>query len=90
MPTFTFCQLQSVTRQVFTALGASTDEAEILGEFLPSANLAGHDSHGVIRIPQYIHHIKKGEIQLGRKVELLKETATTAVINGNWGFRLFS
>ncbi|MEE2910734.1 MAG: Ldh family oxidoreductase [Candidatus Poribacteria bacterium] len=86
MPTFTFDQLRSVTRQVFTALGANTDEAEILGDFLPRANLVGHDSHGVIRIPQYIHHIKKDEIQLGRKVELLKETTTTAVINGNWGF----
>jgi len=86
MPNFTFNQLQSVTSQIFTALGVSPDEGKTLGHFLASANLVGHDSHGVIRIPQYIQHIKRGEIKLGMKIELLNETATTAVINGNWGF----
>src|SRR3712207_5022459 len=51
-----------------------------------SANLAGHDSHGVIQIPGYIDRVKAGHIVPGAPFTVLRESPTTAVINGNWGF----
>lgn len=53
---------------------------------LVTANLYGVDSHGVIRIPQYLEEIKSGNIIPNAPVEVVKETATTAVIDGNHNF----
>ncbi|GIX46482.1 MAG: hypothetical protein KatS3mg131_0693 [Candidatus Tectimicrobiota bacterium] len=50
------------------------------------ANLAGHDSHGIILLPTYIERIKRGHIVPGAPLEIERETPTTARINGNWGF----
>ena len=50
------------------------------------ANLAGHDSHGVIQVPVYAERIKMGHIVPGAPFEVLDETPATAQINGNWGF----
>jgi uncharacterized oxidoreductase len=53
---------------------------------LIKANLAGHDSHGIIQVPTYIERIKKGHIVPGAQIEIEYESPTTARINGNWGF----
>ena len=46
----------------------------------------GHDSHGVIRVQQYLTAIEKGEIVPGADLEIVSETEASAVIDGNWGF----
>ena len=51
-----------------------------------NANLAGHDSHGVIAIPTYIDRIKAGHIVPGAKWTIVQESPTTTVIDGHWGF----
>ena len=50
------------------------------------ANLVGHDSHGVIHIPEYCERIDKGHIVPGAPFDVVSETDSTAVIDGNWGF----
>src|SRR5689334_12479059 len=50
------------------------------------ANLAGHDSHGIIQIPTYIDRIKVGHIVPGAPWTIVQESATTTVIDGHWGF----
>jgi uncharacterized oxidoreductase len=41
---------------------ASKAEAERIATYLTTANLTGHDSHGVIRVPQYVKWAKEGVI----------------------------
>ena len=86
MPNLTQNQLQKITTDIFEAGGVPSDEAAIIGELLVASNLAGHDSHGVIRIPQYIGLIESGLIQPGAPLEIEQESASHALINGNWGF----
>ena len=86
MPNFTQNQLQKIATDIFEAGGVPSDEAEIIGELLVASNLAGHDSHGVLRIPQYIGLIESGLIQPGAPMEIERESASHALINGNWGF----
>ncbi len=45
--------LHAMTREVFMATDTPCHIAENVAEILVNANLAGHDSHGVIRIPSY-------------------------------------
>ena len=86
MPVFTAEQLENVGTKIFAAVGAPVEEAELVSKFLVKANLAGHDSHGVIRIVQYVKAIERGDIKPGAEIEVVRETRSSALLNGNWGF----
>ena len=86
MPAFTVNQLTEFTTAIFEAAGAPVQEARTVAELLANANLVGHDSHGVIRIPQYLQLIESGNLIPGAPIEVERETPSTAVVNGNWGF----
>jgi len=86
MPVFRADQLARIGTEVFVAAGSPREEAKLVSEFLVRANLAGQDSHGVIRIVQYVKAIESGDIKPGAKIEVVRETPTSALVNGNWGF----
>lgn len=86
MPKFTAEQLIDLGTRIFSAAGAPAEEAKLVSEFLVRANLAGHDSHGVIRIIEYVNNIERGVIRPGAKIEVFRETPSSAILNGNWGF----
>lgn len=86
MPTFTADQLRNISTAIFKAAGVPDDEAVLVSDFLVRANLAGHDSHGVIRVIQYVDQIWKGNIVPGSIVEVVREAPSSALLNGNWGF----
>ena len=46
--------LESFVRDIFTAAGCDADEAGRIAEHLVRADLTGHDSHGVVRVPRYV------------------------------------
>ena len=60
MPQFTAEQLRSIARAVFAAVGAPDDIASYMGETLVECDLMGHESHGVIRIPNYVERVESG------------------------------
>jgi hydroxycarboxylate dehydrogenase B len=78
--------LRGFAVDVFCACGTPAGEAQIVAEHLVTANLLGYDTHGVIRIPQYIEDIRKGVIRPGAPVLVGLETETTAVVDGGWNF----
>jgi len=86
MPVFTPEYLHKVAYNIYTAKGTPDHEAEIVATHQVKANLVGHDSHGVIHIPEYCERIDKGHIVPGAPFVVENETPATAVINGNWGF----
>lgn len=86
MPTITADDLQSLARGLLEGAGASAEEAATVARLTVAANLAGHDSHGVIQIPTYIDRIGQGHIVPGAPFEITQETDTTTVIDGHWGF----
>ena len=79
-------ELRQVTETIFTAAGAPADLATEMADALVGANLAGHDSHGVIRIPAYLRMIAEGRLDPKARPEVVKETATTALVDGKWTF----
>lgn len=87
MPVVTSTQLTRVSINLLKAAGASEKEAEIVTRFLVNANLAGVDSHGVIpNLVIYIQGVQSGAIKPGAKIETRKDTPSTALVDGNWGF----
>lgn len=86
MPTITASVLEALAKDLMHAAGASETEAAVIARHLIEANLAGHDSHGVINISVYIDLMKKGHMIPGAEFEILEESATTTVIDGHWGY----
>lgn len=86
MPVFAPEYLHKVAYHIFRAKGASEQEAVIVANHQVKANLVGHDSHGVIHIPEYADRIDRGHIVPGAPFVVEREAPCTAVINGNWGF----
>lgn len=78
--------LQDLVRDIFVAAGCSRDEGARLGKSLVSANLAGHDSHGVVRVPRYLLWKEEGAFVADRTVEVVSETPVLAVLDGHYGF----
>jgi len=44
--------------EVFERVGCSPEEARRVAASLVEANLTGHDSHGVIRMPRYVDWVR--------------------------------
>jgi uncharacterized oxidoreductase len=86
MPTLSFAALCEVACKTAAALGCPPEEAAIVGESLARANVAGHDSHGIIRLEQYAKMVRDGDIVPGAPTTILRETACTAVVDGGWNF----
>jgi uncharacterized oxidoreductase len=78
--------LADLVREIFVKTGCSRAEAERIGKYLVSANLTGHDSHGVVRVPRYVHWQKTGVVLADREVKILTETPVLAVVDGLHGF----
>lgn len=86
MPTIAADKLQTIAATLLEGAGASAEEAAIVSRHSVGANLAGHDSHGIIQIPVYIDRVKKDHIVPGAEFEIVRETPVTTVIDGHWGF----
>jgi uncharacterized oxidoreductase len=61
------------------------DEAGIVAGSLVDANLCGHDSHGVIRVMQYVPFLKEGKLKTGLPLDVLSEAPAVLVCDGQWG-----
>jgi uncharacterized oxidoreductase len=75
---------------VFRCLGADTEIAAEAGRHLVHANLSGHDSHGLIRLPQYVEQAAAGNLRATEHPIILKETTATALIDARFGVGLYS
>jgi uncharacterized oxidoreductase len=89
MPIVQADRLTKIGAALLRAAGASKDEADAVAVGCINANLAGHDSHGIIAIPTYIDRIKVGHIVPGEKWTIVQESPATTVIDGHWGFGFY-
>jgi uncharacterized oxidoreductase len=79
-------KLRAFVRDVFIAAGCSKPEAERIGMYLVAANLTGHDSHGVVRVPRYLQRMRDGFIVADQEPLVSKETPIMAVVDARNGF----
>ncbi|MGI6394956.1 MAG: Ldh family oxidoreductase [bacterium] len=81
-----FGLLENFMKDVFIKLGTPLQDAEIIADVLISADKNGIDSHGIGRFkPIYIDRIDQNILFPTTKIEVVKETETTAVFDGNNG-----
>ncbi|MDQ2682061.1 MAG: Ldh family oxidoreductase [Chloroflexota bacterium] len=84
MPTVPAADLRILMRELLTAAGTPPDVATMVGDSLVDSNLAGHDSHGVIRILHYLEVAAKGEVDPAAEPEIVREHGATVTVDGKW------
>ena len=86
MVTIQLQKLIDFVADVFAHSESSPEEAKRIATYLTTANLTGHDSHGVIRVPVYIRWKKMGSVVPDQTVDVLVDTPSLAVIDGKFGY----
>ena len=86
MPTISVDELYRLSVNLLTAAGARAGDAQLIGNALIEANLAGHDSHGIIRLLNYVEWARAGTIRPTVSPEVLSKDGATARVDAGWGW----
>jgi uncharacterized oxidoreductase len=86
VPTVTASELTRICVEVLEAAGATGAAARAVAEGLVGANLAGHDSHGVIRLPAYVAAVDDGRVDPRAEPVLERDEGSLLVVDGRRGF----
>jgi hydroxycarboxylate dehydrogenase B len=78
--------LTDLVARIFAAAGNARDHARMIARQLVGANLAGHDSHGVIRVPHYLQWQRDGIVVANRTGRVVTDHGALAVIDGEFGY----
>lgn len=87
MPDVAFAALRRFACELLVAIGTPPETAGVIADSLINANLAGHDSHGVLRLHGYIEGAKNGHVVIDAKPYLVSQSCATAIIDAaeGWG-----
>ncbi|MCP4541514.1 MAG: Ldh family oxidoreductase [Chloroflexi bacterium] len=77
--------IENLMIDVFRGLGVPEDEARICADVLIASDLRGVESHGVGRLKYYYDRIEAGVQFSKTHMEIVKETETTALVDGHHG-----
>lgn len=84
MPIFSADQLYRLANGVLTAAGVPPEDAAVVATELRDANLVGHDSHGVMRLMQYVDSMRQGFIKPLARAEIVRDEPTFAIVDGKF------
>ena len=78
--------LERLAGEVFAAAGTPEDIAQQVAGHLIRANLSGHDSHGILRVSQYVQMIDDDVLHPAARPQVLRERGATALVDARRGF----
>lgn len=80
--------LRSFTVRVFETVGVPPADAVQAADVLMAADRRGIDSHGISRLKNYCDLFAKGKVQARPAITVLRETPSTAAVDGGNGLGL--
>jgi LDH2 family malate/lactate/ureidoglycolate dehydrogenase len=85
-----FDYLKCFMRDVFMSYGTPEKESTISADVLIESDKRGIDSHGIGRLkPIYCDRIEQGILHPYKPIDIIKETETSALVDGNLGMGLY-
>ena len=70
---------------ICAALGVPPDDARRVADSLVQADLWGHQSHGVLRLPWYARRLQSGAMRARTQARAVVDAGAVAVLDGNDG-----
>lgn len=86
MPNIDAAALENFVAEIFVRTGCSPAEGARIGKYLVGANLTGHDSHGVARVPRYVKWKQDGLLIADQTVKRVVDTPALTILDGQFGF----
>jgi hydroxycarboxylate dehydrogenase B len=83
---FRATDLVTLVSAIFVGAGTPEDAAKTVADLLVTSERMGHPSHGVLRVSEYVGKIESGGLVPGADCEVTHEAATSALVDGGWGF----
>lgn len=83
---FQAAELARLSRSILEAVGTPDDLASVVAASLVDANLAGHDSHGVIRLNSYVANVRSGQVRPAARPQVQPLGGACARVDGGWGW----
>jgi LDH2 family malate/lactate/ureidoglycolate dehydrogenase len=71
---------------ILVASGTAPEHAEVVARSLVEANVAGHDSHGVLRLMSYVEFVQRGDVQPSAEPAVAFERGAIARVDGRRGW----
>jgi uncharacterized oxidoreductase len=78
--------MQEFGAAIFRAAGLPADQAQIAIDHLVESNLMGHDSHGIMRIPNYVRSLQAGDLRPVGEHKVVRDRPASLVIDANRSF----
>lgn len=78
--------LKKAIEAIALAGGSEPAEARLVADNLVSANLVGHDSHGIGMMPRYVEALLEGGLHPNRKVEVKLDGGSLLALDGGAGY----
>lgn len=78
--------LRQLSFELLTAVGTPRSSAETVANSLVDANLAGHDSHGVLRLTGYLAGVNAQHVLPRNLPELISVSGATAIVDAHEGW----
>jgi len=82
MPLVQHEQLREIATQLFAAAGCGGDDARTVADHLVDSSLFGHDSHGAIRIYEYVDALADGVFDSQGVPAVVWDRPCTALVDG--------
>jgi uncharacterized oxidoreductase len=86
MPTIPVARLHELVLTIVRAMGSREEEARDVADHLIGANLAGHDSHGVGMLPDYVRMLHAGLLVPNQELKPLRDAGAVLVLDAGRGF----
>jgi LDH2 family malate/lactate/ureidoglycolate dehydrogenase len=86
MPVASAGQLRELSRALLVSCGTPEAPAGIVADGLVNANLAGHDSHGVLRLPGYLAVVEQQQVVPGNLPSVVSTSGATAIVDADHGW----
>ncbi|WP_183192024.1 Ldh family oxidoreductase [Ancylobacter tetraedralis] len=75
-------ELLDFSTAIYMAAGLNRADAELCADTLVQADLWGHQSHGVMRLPWYVARLRSGVVKTHARPELVVDAGAIAVVDG--------
>jgi LDH2 family malate/lactate/ureidoglycolate dehydrogenase len=78
-------RLREFSAEILAKCGARTSDAALVADSLVQADLWGHQSHGVLRLPWYARRLRSGAMRAEAAPAILVDAGALALVDGQDG-----
>lgn len=86
MVTVAAARLEELVARIFVHHGVDEGDARVVADHLLTAQMSGHHSHGLVRVPDYVDLVARGKVARKTQVDVVMEGPSVLQLDGNHGW----